>query len=75
MHKEEPIELEEGQIYTFKGVSFWLKQDQFGAVMLYSDDPAVQFGSVSERHRGDTPTRSAVIIRHEAEGCEENQGR
>lgn len=71
---EVAIKINEGRTYSFQGITFRLKRDPYGAAILYSDDPRVQFGSISERGRSDPDTiRSAVIMRLEVAGQEQQR--
>ena len=71
---EEATELKEDQTYIFQGITFRLKRDPYGAVILYSDDSRVRFGSIRGRMRSQhEDTRSAVIMRLDMANTEQQR--
>jgi hypothetical protein len=71
---EDAIEIKEGRTYSFQGITFRLKRDAYGAAILYSDNPRVQFGSTDVRARYQSEgARSVVIIRLDKPGAEQQR--
>lgn len=62
MSEKQAIALHADQTYTFGGISFRLKYDEYGTTILYSDDSRVQFGSVKERVRYHPEESSSAVI-------------